>query len=83
MIQNKSTPSGGAASLGNETCHAGFTRSAFNAPTAGSPNYDWFVLQRTIPVSFGYPLVVTTSIQIGLLISLSASRAVPIPGIIT
>ena len=40
IIQNKNTPSGSAASLGGETCHAGFTRSAFNAPTAASPNYN-------------------------------------------
>ena len=44
LVQNKNTPGGSAALLGDETCHAGFTRSDFNASTAESPNYHGFVL---------------------------------------
>ena len=59
-IQNKSPPDGSAASLGDATCHTKFPRSDFNVFTADRPNHDGFVLQRTIPVTFGYPLVCPT-----------------------
>lgn len=56
MLQNIDISSDSTASLGGAIRKAGSRGSVFNAPSTENQNYNGIVWQKTIPITFGYPL---------------------------